>query len=77
MVKVSDVPAGDLSSDEKSSGSNPFRMTAINTSYEHRTRVLQALNAAEGTKLHFEPGRRLYFAGMVRVGAPGDKEEAT
>jgi len=55
----------------------PFRMTAINTSYEHRTRVLQALNAAEGTKRHFDPGRRLYFAGIVRVGGLGDEEEAT
>lgn len=45
----------------------PFRMTAINTMPSEHARVLQALCPSESGRLHFAPGRHLYFAGIVRV----------
>jgi len=45
----------------------PFRMTAINTGFHENSRVLQALRTPEAGALHFEPGRHLYFEGMIRT----------
>ncbi|MFP4502106.1 MAG: ABC transporter ATP-binding protein [Candidatus Hydrogenedentota bacterium] len=46
----------------------PFRMTVINTRHNENARVLQALRPSERGLLHFEPGRHLYFRGIIRVG---------
>ena len=45
----------------------PFRMTPINTTYRENARVLQALRPSDMGLLHFEPGRHLYFKGIIRV----------
>ena len=53
---------------EATEDSGPFRMTLINTGYEQRTRVLQAIRISEhGQGLHYEQGRHLWFSGVVRV----------
>jgi len=48
----------------------PFRMTAINTGYQQRGRVLQALRTPDRGILHFEKGRHLCFAGTITADAP-------
>jgi len=48
----------------------PFQMTAINTGYHQRTRVLQAMYVAGADGcLSFSKGRHLCFRGHIRVGA--------
>lgn len=47
------------------------RMTAINTTFREGARVLQALRPSEMGRLHFAPGRHLYFSGRILAGAPG------
>ncbi len=51
--------------------SPPVRMTAINTTFRENSRVLQALRPSEMGRLHFAPGRHLYFSGRILAGAPG------
>lgn len=50
----------------------PFRMTVINSGYEHNARVLQALRVPDHGVLHFEKGRHLLFSGVVSVEKTGD-----
>ncbi len=47
-----------------------FRMTPLNTKLEEKGRVLQALRASDAGPLHFEPGRHLYFSGIIRMAPP-------
>ena len=47
------------------------RMTAINTTYEENARVLQALRPSEDGRIRFEPGRHLYFSGVISTGPAG------
>lgn len=44
-----------------------FRMTAINTGFHQQARVLQALHVPDAGLLRFEPGRHLYFEGVVLI----------
>jgi len=44
-----------------------FRMTAINTTPEEKARVLQALCHSEAGRIHFKPGKHLYFQGIIKV----------
>lgn len=44
-----------------------FRMTAINTGYTDRARVLQALRTPEQGRIRFQRGRSLFFKGVVRI----------
>ncbi len=48
------------------------RMTAINTTYEEHARVLQALRPSEDGRIRFEPGRHLYFSGVISTGPAGE-----
>lgn len=48
----------------------PFRMTAINTGYHEQARVMQCLRVPEGGILRLEPGRHLYFDGVIIASAP-------
>jgi len=50
-----------------------FRMTAINTGYFQQARVLQALRTPTAGSLHFEPGRHLFFAGLIMAGPEADR----
>ena len=45
----------------------PHRLTVLNTNTIEKARVLQALRVPEQISLHFEPGRHLFFDGVVRV----------
>ena len=45
-----------------------FRMTAINTGFHQQARVLQALHVPDAGLLRFEPGRHMYFDGVVTLG---------
>jgi hypothetical protein len=47
------------------------RMTAINTTYQENARVLQALRPSEDGRIRFEPGRHLYFSGVISTGPVG------
>ncbi len=51
----------------------PVRMTAINTTIHENARVLQALRPAETGRIHFEPGRHLYFSGVVSTASRAPK----
>lgn len=44
------------------------RMTAVNTTLQENSRVIQALRPSEEGRLRFAPGRHLYFSGQIRVG---------
>jgi len=44
-------------------------MTAVNTTLQENSRVIQALRPSEEGRLRFAPGRHLYFSGQIRVGA--------
>ena len=49
-----------------------LHMTAINTGYNMRARVLQGIGAAsQAGLLQFEPGRHMLFDGRVVVGGDG------
>ena len=48
------------------------RMTAINTTYQENARVLQALRPSEDGRIRFEPGRHLYFSGVISAGPAGE-----
>jgi ABC-type polysaccharide/polyol phosphate transport system ATPase subunit len=43
------------------------RMTPVNTGFEQNARVLQALRTPQSGLLLFEPGRHLYFDGLIRI----------
>lgn len=45
----------------------PLRMTIINTGYQQRARVLQALRTPDHALIRFEKGRHLYFSGSISV----------
>lgn len=45
----------------------PFRMAALNSRYEHQSRVLLAFRVPEDGPFHLEPGRHLLFSGVVRT----------
>ncbi|MCP4643374.1 MAG: ABC transporter ATP-binding protein [bacterium] len=45
----------------------PMRMTAINTGYHQRARVLQALGVSDEGAFHFTPGRHPYFQGTIKI----------
>ncbi len=47
----------------------PLRMTALNTGFRHRSRVLQALRAPDHGLMHFTRGTHRIFAGSIRVDA--------
>ncbi len=48
------------------------RMTAINTTSQENARVLQALRPSEDGRIRFEPGRHLYFSGIISVESVGE-----
>jgi ABC-type polysaccharide/polyol phosphate transport system ATPase subunit len=48
------------------------RMTAINTTYQENARVLLALRPSEDGRIRFEPGRHLYFSGVISTGPAGE-----
>jgi hypothetical protein len=50
----------------------PVRMTAINTTSQENARVLQALRPSEDGRIRFEPGRHLYFSGVLSAGPAGE-----
>jgi len=50
----------------------PVRMTAINTTAQENARVLQALRPSEDGRIRFEPGRHLYFSGVISTGPAGN-----
>jgi len=52
----------------------PFRMTAINTGEYHTARVIQALRTPDLAHMHFEPGRYVYAAGVIKVAPKKGRE---